>query len=130
MGLRSRRHILSAWLACFAILAASLMPTVSRALAAAGDAAFAAEICSASGTRVESPILASHHDSGPDQHGLQLDHCGYCLTHAGSFGLLPIFATIVPALPDAPAGAQLLPQTFHPIQGWTIPQSRAPPSAA
>lgn len=120
---------MTAWIACLAILMASLAPSISYALAAAAaDAAAMPAHMPAAGE------ASTHaHDAAPahsdSDHGLlHVKHCPFCLTHAGSFGLLP-----PPSLPlPAPDGEEVRPfdagPAMYPDLAWVTPQSRAPPS--
>jgi hypothetical protein len=119
------RQRVTAWIAFFTIMMASLMPTMSRAIAAADAAASAEQICS-TGHHDVVP-LASHHAPAHHDGALHLDHCAFCVTHAGSFGLAP---TVAPALAVA-RGPEVHPpplfQSRRALVAWTTAQSRAPP---
>jgi hypothetical protein len=128
---RHRRR-LTAWIACFAILLASLAPAVSHALAAAGKGGFSlwAEICSAEGPRLQNVESHAAHDTAPTEHGMHFEHCPFCLTHAGSVAL-PSSAEPILLLP---AGSPVQPLLFfhapRPLFAWVAAQPRAPPLAA
>ncbi|WP_334190449.1 DUF2946 domain-containing protein [Noviherbaspirillum sp.] len=161
MGLSRYLRRVAAWIACFAVLAASLAPSISHALYAAGlsDDAPASLIDQHSGHARQATdsshdgghpqdmgdhashehAVHSHHAAahGPDtagelskdshSSGLHFEHCPFCFTHAGSFGLAPFSAVIV-----APAaGASILPVLFYRspsrLFAWTAAQPRAPP---
>lgn len=67
------------------------------------------------------------HGSGADLH---FEHCPFCFTHAGSFGLVPaIFFTGQMGMSVAlrPALFYLSP---HPLFTWTSAQPRAPPAVS
>jgi hypothetical protein len=128
------RQRVTAWIAFFAILMASLMPTVSRAMAAAAVDAASRQVCSIAGHHSAMP--AGHHAMSPagvehdpsSGHGaLHLDHCPFCLTHAGSFGLPPMAAMAVPASTAAEAHPPFLFQSPRVLVAWTSAQPRAPP---
>lgn len=115
----------AAWLAAAAMLAASLAPTVSHALAAGGGAVGA--ICTPSGmVPAQSP---AEQPAGPAQQA-HLVHCPFCLTHAGSFGLLPqpALAVAVLAGPDLPPGS--LRSQPQQQRARATAQPRAPPAAS
>ncbi|MFN7835597.1 MAG: DUF2946 domain-containing protein [Burkholderiaceae bacterium] len=106
------------------------MPSISHALAIAkGSGVSLMEICSTTGAKFvkvadsQNPIKSS----APAEKALHLEHCPFCLTHAGSFGLPP---TVAFALPVA-SGSQALPSLFYqapsPLFIWAAAQSRAPP---
>ncbi|HEV2612732.1 MAG TPA: DUF2946 domain-containing protein [Noviherbaspirillum sp.] len=161
MGLSRYLRRVAAWMACFAVLAASLAPSISHALYAAGLSDYApaspvdrhashAPQAADSRHDGEHPpdmqshsahehAVHSHHASapGPDSSGgtdpdshssrLHFEHCPFCFTHAGSFGLAPFAAVI--AAPNA--GASILPVLFYHsparLFAWTAAQPRAPP---
>jgi hypothetical protein len=137
------RQRVTAWFAFFAIMMASLMPTVSRAMAAAATSESRGQVCSmahhdmapAAGHHDMSQG-SSHHDmspaathdaSSPDHGALHLDHCPFCLTHAGSFGLPPVPALAVPVAAGPEAHLPTLFQSRHILVAWTSAQPRAPP---
>lgn len=123
-----------AWIACLAILFNAFVPVVSHALNASSPAssnsAAKMEVCTAMGIEMLPMAL-------PDQDGKQssdkllksLTHCGYCATHAGSFGLPPqplaVFAVI--------GGHDVFPPLYYAaprrLASWSPVQSRAPPVA-
>jgi hypothetical protein len=75
------------WIAIFAILMNALAPSISHALAFASDDPASWEICRAD----RSQSLVADQDlakPAPDTVG-SMDHCGYCLPHAGTYSLLP-----------------------------------------
>jgi len=121
-----------AWIACLAILFNAFVPVVSHALnASTSPSAMQMEICTAMGIEMLPMAL-------PDQDGKQasdkllksLTHCGYCATHAGSFGLPPQ----PPALLAVVTGHDAFPPLYYssprPLFLWTPAQSRAPPVTA
>lgn len=157
MGMSRYLRRVAAWIACFAVLAASLAPSISHALYAAGLTDYA-PASSAATHSLHSASLhdeehltdmqgdASHehaahshhvsvHEPGPsgkmpqDSHSsaLHFEHCPFCFTHAGSFGLAPFNAIIV----VANAGSSTLPILFYRsparLFAWTVSQPRAPP---
>jgi Protein of unknown function (DUF2946) len=156
MGMNSNQRRIAAWIACFAILLASLVPSVSRVLAAGVmNPALALvsqeeqEICprdhsptdGIDGTEdhshaghglhqvsgVAEADLNSHSSHSPEK-GMHFDHCPFCFTHAGTFGLLPAIALSIPVV----ASTSVLPSLFlaspRPLFAWIAAQSRAPPS--
>jgi len=84
-----------AWLASLAVLVGALAPAVSQWLAAAQPAAFWAEVCSSTnsplpaGLRLAQADPASRQPTDRDPVSVHTKVCAYCVTHAGSFGLLP-----------------------------------------
>jgi hypothetical protein len=125
------RQRVTAWIAFFAIMLASLMPTMSRAIAAADAARSAEQVCStghhggAHHGVAASP--ASHHTPSHHDGALHLDHCGFCLTHAGSFGLAPTVASVLPVASGPEVHPPPLFQSRRVLVAWTTAQSRAPP---
>ena len=111
-----RRRPLFAWIALLAITLATLMPTVSRALArGAASRVSWTEICTASGaqwvnldsaTIVEGAQSAVPGEPGgnPPAHN-PLDHCPFCLLAADRLGPAPDVAArfFAPGDPVAPA---------------------------
>jgi hypothetical protein len=128
----TRRHLRPVtWLALWAMLAMTLLPTVSHALAfARGDAGRWAEVCTPQGLR----LVAVDDAAGPSKGSLptaagHLEHCPFCALGADAA-----------APPPAPlALLQLPPATFEPplllpapatLFAWRKAQPRGPPSAS
>ncbi len=124
-----RLQRLASWIATFAILMATLAPTVSQALVVSGLAESDwVEICSAQGTRW---INAA--EEAPERQPAQAhaEVCPYCFTHAGSFGLAPP----ADATTDPFAGDRYLPVPIandppRVANVWFPYQTRAPPLIA
>lgn len=135
---RHPQRSLCRWIAIAAILLNALMPAVSQALAwqahstQAGQTRWS-ELCGAQGSTwvlldAQGQVLAQSAQRPADApaagHG---EHCPYCLTHAGSFGLPAATPPIWPAAMAAAehaghdAGAPRLPAV------WLAPAARAPP---
>ena len=138
------RHALAVWTACFAVLLASLAPSISHFLAAPassiviankGDLAVGSVHPHHEGMQHRVGVelatdkgLGEHaHGSGHDSPALHFEHCPFCFTHAGSFGLPP---SVFPSLPvvKIPFAVVAL-SYFWPRQSvsWTAAQARAPP---
>jgi hypothetical protein len=120
-----------AWIACLAMLFNAFVPVVCHAVNASSAAsAPTMEVCTAMG--IEMLPMAASDGSQPDNGKLlkSLTHCGYCVTHAGSFGLPPpplaVFAVI--------GGHDVFPPLYYrsprPLVQWSPAQSRAPPVTA
>lgn len=151
MGQFQRR--MAAWMAFVAVLMASLAPSISHALAAAGLSSFTASSVSIPADTPSPHYMAemshdaSHGDGthshrmdmaepgpqgspspGPHSTEAHFEHCPFCFTHAGSFALPPTTAFLVLA-----AGSKLdrftslFYQSPAPLFIWTTAQSRAPP---
>ena len=138
------RRYIAAWTACFAVLMASLAPSISHFIAAptfASTQTVESSVTLASNhqhhmgmghhvsvdaTDNAEPSLA--HGSGSHPPSLHFEHCPFCFTHAGSFGLpLHVFLPL-----PAVKSALTLPVLFYLWPGrpfaWTPAQARAPPT--
>jgi hypothetical protein len=124
------RQQLAAWIAFFAILAASVMPTLSGAFARTVAAPHVADICSGDALKVQESLQARHHSS-PAKTGIHLEHCPFCLTHAGSFGLPPTSPALLPlASGQAVVASSWFRSRLALVPAWTTAPSRAPPLAS
>ena len=133
MFLHRRHNGYVAWIACAAIVASTLLPSLARAThAARGVPAVVAELCSVHGA---GPIVlwappAPADD--PAQRGVtsRAAHCPGCLSSHDP-GLLPSVRTAAEAPPEPP-----LQPTPRAAQGpaspapWSPANPRAPPAAA
>lgn len=145
------RHM-AAWMACAAVLMASLAPSISHALAAAGLSGV-----TSSSARIYAGTPSSHHlhqmshdasledgtysdemqiaearqgSHSPRSHSTEahFEHCPFCFTHAGSFALPPATDLLRPAaVSNSDQFASLFYQSPVPLFIWTTAQSRAPP---
>ena len=130
MGMTLFTRRFAAWIACFAILLAALAPSISQAVANAKQESGSgwAEICSVAGIRfVQVDDGAADGRSGGK--AMQMEHCAFCSTHAGSVGLPPAS----PVLPlRLSSGTAIFPALYYqspaPLFIWSAAQSRAPPS--
>lgn len=132
---RQNRRI-TAWLACLAILLNTLAPTISHAMASAqGEGTPWAQICSTNGTRFIPLDLSdlsvdsstSSPQDGTPQSSMAMDHCAYCLTHAGSFAVFtdtPLPTTFAETSQDYPARFY---QSPYRLFVWATASPRAPP---
>ena len=131
MQLKSIRWRMQLWLAVFAILLNALAPSISHALAAASGNPAAWEICRADRSQAGlAKIAAAVQDrQAPDQAG-SMDHCGYCLPHAGSYALLPSAITGLGIF----GGNELRPFRFYrapqPLLALPAAPPRGPPALA
>lgn len=124
------------WIAILAILFNALVPVASHAVNAwlpvAADTAAGMEVCTAMGMETMAMPAApdASGESASDKLIKGMTHCGYCVTHAGSFGLPPQ----VPALVAVLGGHDLFPTLFfqapRPLFSWSPAQARAPPFLA
>ncbi|MBG6222670.1 MULTISPECIES: DUF2946 domain-containing protein [unclassified Janthinobacterium] len=121
----------AAWIACFAILLAALAPSISHAVANAKQQSGSgwAEICSVAGIRFVQLVQVDD-GAGDGKTGgkaMQMEHCAFCSTHAGSIGLPP--SPVLPLL--VASGTAIFPALYYqspsPLFIWSTAQSRAPP---
>jgi hypothetical protein len=118
----ANRYIAYAWIAALAILFNALAPVISHARANTSQV----EICTAMGIAMVS-MPGEKPDPGHLAKGM--NHCAYCTTHAGSFGLTPHGVTLVSVLDGHDLYPTLFFQSPHPLPAWIAAQSRAPPAA-
>jgi len=128
MSAVSTRQRLSTWIAILAILAMSLAPALSAAMAAA-QASGLADLClspSSSSARLND---AAPKDTAPTLAHL-FDHCPYCANHLPALGMPPHAGALhfIPTLSDEPPAAFL--QAPRSLFAWSPSQARAPPTAA
>ena len=130
MGMTLFTRRFAAWIACFALLLAALAPSISQAVANAKQESGSgwAEICSVAGIRFVQVDAGATDDGKSAGKAMQMEHCAFCSTHAGSVGLPP--SPIMP-LPVASSTA-IFPALYYqsPAQLfiWSTAQSRAPPA--
>ncbi len=132
MGMTSFTRRFAAWIACFAILLAALAPSISQAVANAKQESGSgwAEICSVAGIRFVQLVQVDDGAADGKSGGkvMQMEHCAFCSTHAGSVGLPP--SPVLP-LPIA-SGTAIFPALYYqspsPLFIWSTAQSRAPPT--
>ena len=131
MGMTLFMRRFAAWIACFAILLAALAPSISQAVANAKQESGSgwAEICSVAGIRFVQVDGAASDDGKSAGKAMQMEHCAFCSTHAGSVGLPPAS----PVLPLLVAnGTAIFPSLYYqspaPLFVWSTAQSRAPPA--
>ena len=132
MGMTLFTRRFAAWIACFAILLAALAPSISQAVANAKQQSGSgwAEICSVAGIRFVQVVEDGTTEDGKSAgKAMQMEHCAFCSTHAGSVGLPPT-SPVLP-LPVA-MGTAIFPALYYqspaPLFIWSTAQSRAPPA--
>lgn len=127
---QNRRFI--AWLATFAIVLNTLMPAVSHAMSASADKGVWQEICSATGNKfilvtADLDIKAPAKNSDDAK---TMQHCPYCVPHAGSFALAASAQVTV----TAPQASYSFPPLFYhsprPLFAWASSSPRAPPASS
>jgi hypothetical protein len=137
------RRRVTTWIAIFAVLLASLAPSLSHALAAAGWTGYLndTEHCSeeAESAADDGPDVYAHdiHDmdaahgahasQAPDDHSMHFEHCPFCFTHAGSFGTPTTAEFVTPLATGSPVLPSLFFHSPRPLFTWAAPQARAPP---
>ena len=130
MGMTLFTRRFAAWIACFAILLAALAPSISQAVTNAKQESGSgwAEICSVAGIRFVQVDDDGAADGKSGGTVMQMEHCAFCSTHAGSVGLPP--SPVLP-LPVA-SGTAIFPALYYqspsPLFIWCTAQSRAPPA--
>ena len=131
MGMTLFTRRFAAWIACFAILLAALAPSISRAVANAKQESGSgwAEICSVAGIRFVQVVEDGTTEDGKSAgKAMQMEHCAFCSTHAGSVGLPPT-SPVLPLL--VASGTAIFPALYYqspsPLFIWSTAQSRAPP---
>ena len=132
MGMTLFTRRLAAWIACFAILLAALAPSISQAVANAKQQSGSgwAEICSVAGIRFVQVVEDGTTEDGKSAgKAMQMEHCAFCSTHAGSVGLPPT-SPVLPLL--VASGTAIFPSLYYqspaPLFIWSTAQSRAPPA--
>ncbi|MBJ7312986.1 DUF2946 domain-containing protein [Rugamonas sp. CCM 8940] len=120
-------RLFAAWIACFALLAAALVPAMTHLLPSA-SATMMADICSSGGGTSAAASSNAADPAAPADKGMHGEHCQYCYSHANA-------STLPPSIPLtlAPAGAPALqPTLFYQSPGPLFiranAQSRAPPA--
>ncbi|HRQ58107.1 MAG TPA: DUF2946 domain-containing protein [Azoarcus taiwanensis] len=127
---RTRRYQrLASWIATFAIVLATVAPTVSQAMVASGMMGDGwVEVCTSQGMR-----WVAVGDETPSDVPAEYCHgaCAYCFTHAGSFGLVPGFDP--PASLHEEHAERLTVRCSTPLRAsgvWSSHLTRAPPLSA
>lgn len=115
------------WLALLAVLGGAMAPTVSHALNSEGGWL---EVCTAQGIKIIQ-VESAPGEQGPSdpRHQIHLEHCPFCVPHAGSLGLRPAAEQVFRLPQDR--------SSFFPPLFFSAPQSlfvwvsanpRAPPA--
>ena len=128
MKRRSLTQRYTALLACFAILLALFMPSISATLAANNGEAGWLEICTSKLSPVVKANVALTGKTAPlSDKGMHGEHCAYCFTSAASFALPPIQLSSLPVVVQQLHVPRLFYRSPSPLFVWTSIQSRAPP---
>ncbi|MCL2022228.1 MAG: DUF2946 domain-containing protein [Betaproteobacteria bacterium] len=128
----------SIWLAIFAVLLATLAPSVSRIVFKQTIPTLGwIEICTVEGLQ-QFPAALFENEQSPDTQtsknsgshsGDFFEHCPFCFTNACSFGLTPVESALPPLM--AAEGHHFPPHALsalHAKSVWQPNQARAPPT--
>ncbi len=131
---RQRTRI--AWLALVAMLMSALAPSLSQATMVTASGApwggALGEVCTVDGVVVVSDA-AGQSDPRPVPAGhraLRVEHCPYCLSHAGTVALPTAIAQAVRPIDGAEPAPPAFLQVLAPRLARFAAQPRAPPSRA
>ena len=122
----------TAWFACLAMVLNFLAPAVSHAMASEQGNSLLMEICSAASNKFNLVVELNTEKpaDGSDSSSASMQHCSYCLTHAGTVGMIPDVRLAI-ALPDA---SYSFPELFYhspyPLFAWVAGNPRAPPAVS
>ncbi len=119
------RTRLTSWIAVFAILLASLVPSLSQAMGFEKGMSWI-EVCTAQGSKW---VADDAGDSGtPATTKHLLEHCPYCSIHSPALGMPPATISVAEAVDrghEVPLAFLAAPRTLH---AWVSAQPRAPPA--
>ena len=138
MGSLLKRKQWNMWFACLAILLNALSPSLSYAFASlhANANGAAVEICSASGAVYTQADLASAFKGTSAAKSTtysvlhHIEHCPFCMNHAGSVGLPPPSASPLAAVTGHDAYPALFYQAPQAQFAWLSANPRGPPALA
>lgn len=130
---------LASWIACFAVVLATLAPSVSHLLAAERIESVEraipepCRIAAACNTQEQQQVhqhaaAASSDSSVPSKNSLHVKHCPFCNTTAASFALMPTSVAIL--FGEQGTEAEPLSPPLPPVvlSAWTEIQPRGPPA--
>lgn len=117
----------AAWIACFAILAAVLVPAMTHLLPSAAAAAMA-DVCSSGGAMLAAANGNGADPAAPADKGMHGEHCKYCYSHASATALPPSVPLTLAPTGALALQASLLYQSPAPLFIWSRAPSRAPPA--
>lgn len=123
-----KQKVLLAWIACLAIVFGSLAPSVSHAMMDSPAAPGLIEICTIDGVKSVS-ANTDFEKSLADLAAHGFEHCPFCLTHGGSFALLPPSSVTFAVLGGHDVFPSLFYQAPRPLFTWADANPRAPPAA-
>jgi hypothetical protein len=135
MQMKSSTRLRWIWIACFAILVNALAPAISHAV---NGKPRTWEICLNDGTRVSGVgelddatfAAATDRSKARPMAQMAMQDCGYCLPHAGWFGLPPSDLVLSLPLDGAAPRPILFYQSPQPLPGWSASHPRGPPAHA
>ena len=132
MGSLLKRKQWHMWFACLAILLNALSPSLSYAFASlhANANSAAVEICSASGAVYTQADLAPAARSTTDSVLHHIEHCPFCMNHAGSVAFPPSSSSPLAVITGHDHYPPLFYQAPQPQFAWLGASPRGPPSAA
>jgi hypothetical protein len=129
MKLNSTSWRWTIWIACFAVLMNALAPSISHAMAAATRGVPATwEICRTDGAMAtpgqpDLVVVGALAKKANEASFADMDDCGYCLPHSGSFALMPSTITGLGLM----GGHALRPFLFYRAPQPLLALSAAPP---
>ena len=130
MNRLARRHTLHLWIALLAILFSALAPTISHALASAGAATPAMQLCTVNGYQMVKLADADADDRQAPADAKSMQHCAFCTLHGGA-DALPISTAAALALTT---GRGIYPPRYYSAPRaqhiWSAAHQRAPPFLA
>lgn len=131
MGSLLKRKQWHMWFACLAILLNALSPSLSYAFASlhANTNSAAVEICSASGAVYTQADLAPAVKSTTDSVLHHIEHCPFCMNHAGSVALPPPTLSLLAVITGHDHYPPLFYQAPRPQFAWLGASPRGPPLA-
>jgi hypothetical protein len=110
--------------------AAELTSTAISPDAASPDAGLPVSPTSVSSTP-ETHLAADHsptsHSPASHSPAMHFEHCPFCFTHAGSFGLPFVASIVIPTVTATTLAPLLFYRAPRPLFAWTAAQPRAPP---
>jgi hypothetical protein len=122
---------LIALVAGMTILLGSIMPTISHALASRqqSGSSFLSAICTTSDSKFVALNFQAGKPPGQNQSDkpMSMDHCPYCFTHAGSFGIISHLELAISPLALSQPLPRLFYQSPYPLFAWVSSSPRAPP---
>ena len=143
-----RHQRIFSWIAILAMLLNTFMPLVAQAVdleygkrsaqsipaKVASDGSSWQELCSTSGSvwikvAADGAVLERSSKKPAEAPAtIHLEHCSYCVTHAGSFGLLPSEHVLGFESSTLSTTGRISSTPFITHTAWMIPAVRAPPS--